>query len=86
MNHIREKLLKKAVSETTAQLITNIRRKRSQSNYNSSWRMWASCCDKEQVDAFRCDVIKILFSYLRKVMNTGLLDVITQLFLPSMIM
>ena len=48
--------------------------------------MWASCCDKEQVDAFRCDVIKILFSYLRKVMNAGLLDVITQLFLPSMIM
>ena len=53
--------------------------------------MWASSCDKQQVDAFRCDVIKILdlllilLSSLRKVMNTGLLDAIGQLFLPSMI-
>ena len=41
------------------------------------------------VDAFRCDVKKILdylASYLRKVINTGLLNVIGQLFLPSMIM
>ena len=32
----------------------------SESNYKSSWRMWASWCDKKEVDAFRCDVIKIL--------------------------
>ena len=60
MDHIREKLLKKGVSETAAELITSTRRKSLESNYNSSWRMWASWCDKNQIDAFRCDVIKIL--------------------------
>ena len=60
VDHIRERLLKKGVSETAAQLITSTRRKSSQSNYNSSWRMWASWCDKQQIDEFRCDVIKIL--------------------------
>ena len=56
--------------------------------------MWASWCDKQQVDAFWRDIIKvldfilvlILFSYLKKVMNTRLLDAIGQLYLPSMIM
>ena len=52
MDHIRERLLKKGVSETAAQLITSTRQKGSESNYNSSWRMWASWCDKQQVDAF----------------------------------
>ena len=37
VNHIRERLLKKGVSET--QLIKSTRRKSSESNYNSSWRM-----------------------------------------------
>ena len=60
VDHIREKLLKKGVSETASQLITSTRRKSSESNYNSSWRMWDSWCDKQQFDAFRCDVIKIL--------------------------
>ena len=86
VDHIKERLLKKEVSETVAQLFTSTRQKSSQLNYNSSWRMWARWCDKQQLDAFRCDVINILFSYLRKVMNTGLLDAIGQLFLPSMIM
>ena len=54
------KHLTKRVLETTAQLITSTRRKNSQSNYNSPWRMWASWCDKQQVDAFQCDVIKVL--------------------------
>ena len=57
VDHIREILLKKGVSKTAAQLITSTRRKSSQSNYNLSWRMWASWCDKQQVDAFRCDAI-----------------------------
>ena len=60
MDHIRERLLKKGVSETAAQIITSTRRKSSESNYNSSWRMWGSWCDKQHVDAFRCDAIKIL--------------------------
>ena len=60
VNHIRERLLKKEVSETAAQLITSTRWKSSQSNYNSYWRIWASWCDKQQVDAFQCDVIKNL--------------------------
>ena len=34
--------------------------KSSQSNYNSSWRMWASWCATQQVDASQCDVIEIL--------------------------
>ena len=48
------------VSETAAQIITSIRRKSSESNCKSSWEMWASWCDKQQVDAFHCDVTKIL--------------------------
>ena len=57
VDHIRERLLKKGVSETAAKLIANTRRTNLQTNYNSSWRMWASWCDKQQVDAFRCDAI-----------------------------
>ena len=60
MDHIRERLLKKGVSETAAQLITSTRQKGSESNYNSSWGMWASWCDKQQVDAFWGDIIKVL--------------------------
>ena len=57
VDHIRERLLKKGVSETAAKLIVNTRRTNLQSNYNSSWRMWPSWCDKQQVDAFRCAAI-----------------------------
>ena len=60
VDHIRERLLKKGVSETASQLITSTRRKSSESNYNSFWRMWASWCDKQPFDAFRCDGIKVL--------------------------
>ena len=44
VDHIRERLLKKGVSKTAAQPITNKRRQSSQSNYNSSCRIWASWC------------------------------------------
>ena len=71
VDHIRERLLKKGVSETAARLITSTRRKSSESNYNSFWRMWASWRDKQQVDAFRCDVIKIL-DYLAFLFEKGL--------------
>ena len=57
VDHIRERLLKKGVSETAAKLIANTRRTNLQSNYNSSWRMWPSWCDKQQVDVFRCAAI-----------------------------
>ena len=60
VDHIRERLLKKGVSETAAQFITSTRQKSLESNYNSSWSMWASWCAKQRIDAFRCDVIKIL--------------------------
>ena len=93
MDHIKERLPKKRLSETASHLITSTRRKKSESNYKSSWRLWPSWCNKQQADAFRCDVTKILdlklslilLSYLRKVMNTGLLDAIGQPFLSSMI-
>ena len=89
VDHIREILLKKGVSKTAAQLITSTRRKSSQSNYNLSWRMWASWCDKQQVDAFRCDVIKIL-DYLSFLFDKGYeyrtIGCHRSGFLPSMIM
>ena len=66
MGHTRERLLKKGVSETAAQLITSTRQKSPESSYNSSWRMWASWCDKQRVGAFRSDVIEMLdyFAFL----------------------
>ena len=70
VDHIRERLLKKGVSEAVAQLITSTRRKCSEPNYNSPWRMWASWYDKQQADAFRCDVIKIL-DYLAFLFEKG---------------
>ena len=70
LDHIRETLLKKGVSETSAKLITSTRQKNSESNYKSSWRMWASWCDKQQVDGFRCDVIKML-DYLAFLFEKG---------------
>ena len=85
VDHIRERLLKKGVSETPAKFITSARRKYLESNYNLSWRILDSWCDKQQVHAFRCNVIKILdylVFYLRKVINTGLLDTTSQQFLP----
>ena len=60
MDHIKERLPKKRLSETASHLITSTRRKKSESNYKSSWRLWASWCNKQQADAFRCDVTKIL--------------------------
>ena len=44
VDHIRERLLKKGVSKTAAQPLTNKRRQSSLSNYNSSCRIWASWC------------------------------------------
>ena len=72
VDHIKQKLLTKGVSETYAQLTTSTRRKIAvqRSNYSSSWRIWASWCDKQQVDAFRCDVIKIL-NYLALLFEKG---------------
>ena len=60
VDHIRERLLKKGVPEVAVQLITSTRRKSSASNYNSSWRMWGSWWDKQQIHLFRCVVIKFL--------------------------
>ena len=70
VNHIRGRLLKKGVSETAAQLIISTRRKSSESNYNSSRTMCANWCDKQQVDAFRCDEIRIL-DYLAFLFEKG---------------
>ena len=70
VDHIRERLVKTGVSKTAAQLTTSTRQKSSESNYNLSWRMWASWCDKQQIDAFRCDVIKIL-DYLAFLFEKG---------------
>ena len=60
VDQLRERLFKKGVSETPAKFIASARRKCSESNYNSSWRILDSWCDKQQVHAFRCNVIKIL--------------------------
>ena len=58
MYHIRERLLDD--DKTVSQLTKNTGQKSSESNYDLSRRMWDSWCDKQQVDAFCCDVIKIL--------------------------
>ena len=70
MDHIREILLKKTVSETAVQLITSTRRKCSDSNHYSSWRIWVGWSDKQEVDGFRCNVIKIL-EYLAFLFEKG---------------
>ena len=57
---ILERLRKNRVSETIVEHIANARQRRSETNYKSSWRIWASWCDKQQIDAFSCDVILIL--------------------------
>ena len=44
--------------EFQKQLPISTRWKISKSNYNSSWTMLASWCDKQQIIAFRCDIIK----------------------------
>ena len=62
--------LRREFLETAAQLITSTRRKNSESNYNLSWRIWASWCDKQQVDTFQCDAIKIL-DYLAFLFEKG---------------
>ena len=60
MDYIREKHIKKGVSETATQLITKARSKSSRANYKSSWGMLVrSLCDKQQIIAFRCSVIHI---------------------------
>ena len=70
MDHIGEILLKKTVSETAVQLITSTRRKSSDLNLYSSWRIWISWCDKQEVDAFRCDIIELL-EYLAFLFEKG---------------
>ena len=50
LDHIRDRLIMKGVSETANskldKLVTSTKRKSSESNQNSSWRVWASCCGK----------------------------------------
>ena len=70
VDKIRERLFRKGVLETGAQLIISRRRKISKSNCNSSWTMLASWCDKQQIIAFRCDIIKIL-DYLAFLFEKG---------------
>ena len=69
-DQIRERLFRKGVSETATELIISTRRKISKSNYSSSWTMLASWCDKQQIIAFRCDIIQIL-DYLAFLFEKG---------------
>ena len=52
MNLIKEKNIRKEISETATQLIPSTRHKSSESNYNLSWETWASWCVKQRIDAF----------------------------------
>ena len=54
LDYYRQHLAKEGISERASNLIFSSRREGTNSNYCSSWNKWASWCDKQKVDPFRC--------------------------------
>ena len=63
-------MAKERISERASNLILLSRREGTNSNYCSSWNKWASWCDKQKVDPFRC-TLKWVLDFLAKLFDQG---------------
>ena len=54
LDYYRQHLARKGISERASNLILSSRTEDTNSNYCSSWNKWASWCDKQNIDPFRC--------------------------------
>ena len=66
----RKTLLCEGISENASHIIANSRRKGLLSNYESTWRKWASWCLERKIDPFRAPV-KDIIEYLAFLFNYG---------------
>ena len=67
---IRQSLSSKGISERAINLISNVWRTGSQSNYKSAWRKWVSWCHRKQTDPFSSHLSEIL-DFLAKIFKLG---------------
>ena len=71
----RKTLLCEGISENAFHIIANSRRKDTLSNYESTWRKWASWCLERKIDTFQAPVKDIieyltsLFNYIYRTIN-----------------
>ena len=66
----RKTLLCEGILENACHVITNSRRKGTLSNYESTWKNWASCCLERKFDSFMAPV-KDIIEYLTFLFNYG---------------
>ena len=60
LDYYRQHLARKGISERASNLILSSRTEDTNSNYCSSWNKWASWCDKQNIDPFRCTLEWVL--------------------------
>ena len=60
LDGFRARLQEDKISKAASHLFSKSKRPNSNQNYESSWKMWASCCSRRETDSFSSNINEIL--------------------------